>query len=347
MANRGSNNPRYNKSAARRAVSAASRPTASGRGGGAARPSARRAGAAPGTPTSRGGRASARPGTPAQVSSVRLGDLDRVHRQASRREAAKKNRSTAFKAIVAVIVVVVLGVGTYAGLYFSSAFAIEEVKVTGADHLTNEEMAVLAAVPQGTTLLNVDAAAIENSVVRDSWVADVKVNRLFPNTLEIVVTERKVAAVVEVVADNAKTTQMWAIASDGMWLMEIPAQDSELGQSISPQIYTDAASVLHIKNVPFGLTPEVGTYCTDDNVNNALAILDGLSTDLADQVKAVSATDAASTLLTLENGIEIAFGTAEDIRDKERICLKIMEEHPGKVAYINVRVVDRPTWRAV
>ncbi len=347
MANRGSNNPRYNKSAARRAVSATPRPTAPGRAGGAPRPSARRAGAAPGTPTARGGRASARPGTPKQVSSVRLGDLDRVHRQASRREAAKKNRSAAFKAIVAVIVVVVLGVGTYAGLYFSSAFAIEEVKVTGADHLTNEEMAVLAAVPQGTTLLNVDTAAIENSVVRDSWVADVKVNRLFPNTLEIVVTERKVAAVVEVVADNAKTTQMWAIASDGMWLMEIPAQDSELGQSISPQIYTDAASVLHIKNVPFGLAPEVGTYCTDDNVNNALAILDGLSTDLADQVKTVSATDAASTLLTLENGIEIAFGAAEDIRDKERICLKIMEEHPGKVAYINVRVVDRPTWRAV
>lgn len=129
--------------------------------------------------------------------------------------------------------------------------------------------------------------------------------------------------------------------------MEIPARDSELGQSISPQIFEDADAVLHIKDVPFGLTPEVGTYCTDGNVSNALAILDGLSTELAEQVKTVSATDAASTLLTLDNGIEIAFGTAEDIRDKERICLTIMAEHPGTVAYINVRVVDRPTWRAV
>lgn len=252
----------------------------------------------------------------------------------------------AFKAILVIIVVAVLGVGTYAGLYFSSAFTIEEVTVTGADHLTSDEMAVLAAVPQGSTLLNVNAGAIEESVVRDAWVADVEVRRLFPSTLQIVVTERAIAAVVDVVADNAKTTQHWAIASDGMWLMEIPDQDSEIGQSISPQIYEDAARVLHIKDVPFGLTPEVGTYCTDDNVNNALAILDGLSTDLADQVKTVSATDAASTLLTLDNGIEIAFGTAEDIREKERICLQIMEEHPGKVAYINVRVADRPTWRS-
>ena len=205
----------------------------------------------------------------------------------------------------------------------------------------------LAAVPQGTTLLNVDTSSVANSVDRDAWVADVSVNRIFPDTLEINVTEREIAAIVEVAADNAKVTQMWAIASDGMWLMEIPARDSELGATISPQIYEDADRVLHITGVPFGLTPEVGTYCADGNVNNALAILDGLSTELAEQVKTVTATDAASTCLTLDNGIEIAFGTAEDIRDKERIVLQIMADNPGKVSYINVRVPDRPTWRAV
>ncbi len=341
MARSGSNNPRYNRSAARRAVPAPSR--------GAARPAPRVVGGrrvagrpasapVPRTPTARG-----------NVTSVRLGDMDRgARRSPSRRDGiAKPKRSAPFRIVMGVLIAAaVLGV-TYAGLYFSSAFTIEKVEVTGADHLTGDEMAVLAAVPQGTTLLNVDAGAIADSVVRDSWVADVSVQRHFPNTLEIVVTEREIAAVVDVVADNAKTTQHWAIASDGMWLMEIPDQDSELGQSISPQIYEDAGKVLHIKDVPFGLTPEVGTYCTDENVNNALKILDGLSTALADQVKTVSATDAQSTLLTLDNGIQIAFGTADDIRDKERICLEIMDKNQGKVAYINVRVPDRPTWRAV
>ena len=51
-------------------------------------------------------------------------------------------------------------------------------------------------------------------------------------------------------------------------------------------------------------------------------------------------------MLTLESGIEIAFGPAEDIREKERVCLKVIEEHPG-VVYINVRTVDRVTWRAL
>lgn len=339
MARRGSNNPRYNAGAARRMVSASDRP---------ARPHARASARA--SRPARAGSGSPTPRTSArgQVSSVRLGDLDRAARRTpAPRTVARPKRSAAFRVVVGLIVAAVLLGGTYTCLYFSPTFTIESVKVTGADHLTNEEMAVLAAVPQGTTLLNVDTAAIENSVVRDAWVDSVHVNRLFPNTLEIVVTERKIAAVVDVAADNAKTTQHWAIASDGMWLMEIPDRDSELGQSISPQIFEDADAVLHIKDVPFGLTPEVGTYCTDGNVSNALAILDGLSTELADQVKTVSATDAASTLLTLDNGIEIAFGAAEDIRDKERICLEIMAEHPGKVSYINVRVTDRPTWRAV
>ena len=47
----------------------------------------------------------------------------------------------------------------YAALYFGGAFAITSVKVNGADHLTNDEMAILAAVPQGTTLLNVDTSS--------------------------------------------------------------------------------------------------------------------------------------------------------------------------------------------
>ncbi|MEY8461427.1 FtsQ-type POTRA domain-containing protein [Eggerthellaceae bacterium 24-137] len=347
MARGGANNPRYNKSAARRAVPASSRPVGTGRSS-ASRSRAARGASAPTARSSSGRGASSR----STVTSVRLGDMDRASRGSRRgttlREGvARPKRSRAFRVIVSLaIVAAVVGVA-YAGLYFSSAFTIEKVEVTGADHLTSDEMAVLAAVPQGTTLLNVDAGAVADSVVRDAWVADVKVNRHFPDTLEIAVTERKIAAVVDVVADNAKTTQHWAIASDGMWLMEIPDQDSELGQAISPQIYEDANSVLHIKDVPFGLTPEVGTYCADGNVNNALKILDGLTGELADQVKTVSATDAQSTLLTLENGIQIAFGTADDIRDKERICLKIMEQNAGKVAYINVRVPDRPTWRAV
>ncbi|MFR0869274.1 MAG: cell division protein FtsQ/DivIB, partial [Adlercreutzia sp.] len=116
---------------------------------------------------------------------------------ACRRPAIARPKRSAFPFIVALVLACVLGI-TYAAVYFSGAFAITSVKVNGADHLTNDEMAILAAVPQGTTLLNVDTSSVANSVDRDAWVADVSVNRIFPDTLEINVTEREIAAIVEV-----------------------------------------------------------------------------------------------------------------------------------------------------
>ncbi len=159
-------------------------------------------------------------------------------------------------------------------------------------------------------------------------------------------TDEEIAAVVEVAADDAATIQPWAIASDGMWLMPIPARDSDVGKNISQKIYEDADSAMRIVGLPAGIKPEIGTYCTDDAVNDALSIVDGMTTELASQVRTVSAADPSSTLITLTNGVEIAFGDAQNIREKERICLEILSKNEGKGADINVRVPERPTYRA-
>lgn len=283
----------------------------------------------------------ARPQARPPLSSVRVGDLDRVERNA---RAQRTYRRHLVRIGVAAALLLALVAGGVA-LYYSDAFAIEEVAVSGVEHLTATEMTELASVPANTTLLRVDAAGIRGRLLKDAWVLDVDVKRVFPSTLELAVTERTIAAVVEVPSEDAQSVQDWAVASDGMWLMPIPAPDSEAGRKTSPQVYEDAASVLRITEVPYGTSPSVGAYCTDANVNNALSIVANMTTDLAGQVRAVAATETESTTLTLESGIEIVFGSAENIRDKERVCLAVMEEHPDAV-YINVRVVDRPTWRA-
>ncbi len=241
--------------------------------------------------------------------------------------------------------VILAAVIALAVLSNTEAFRIQHLQIEGTDHLTDEEVSALVTIPEGTTLLSVDADGIEASLIRDSWIEDVVVNRVFPDTLKIDVTERKMAAVAEVPIGAAQTIQKWALAEDGMWLMAIPERSSELGSKISEQIYADADQVLHIKGIEYGVDPKIGSYCTDDPILNALSIISGLTTDLASRVKSVTATDAESTLLTLDNNVEIAFGTADNIREKERICNQIMEEKP-KVVYINVRTPDRPTWRS-
>ena len=295
-----------------------------------------RSGRAAGSSRSRSGSPSPR------VSSVSVGELSRDAAARARREQrAARGRGKLIAALISLAVLVGAGLG----VYWSNLFAIEQVTVSGVEHLTASEMAQLANVPANTTLLRVDTGAIESSIRRDAWVADVDVQRVFPNTLNLAVTERTIGATVDVGVDDGRSTETWAISVDGIWLCRIPAKDSEAAANISPKIYEDAENVFSIKNVAYGVKPEVGAVCTDASIVNALDIVTGLTTELKDQVKTVSATSTEDTTLTLDSNVEIAFGVAEDIREKERVCLQIMADYPGAISYINVRVVNSPTWR--
>lgn len=281
-----------------------------------------------------------------RVSTVKLGDLD----AASARESVHRARAQAsyknYRAkVVAVLVAIAVLAGVFAGAYWSNLFAVQQVTVSGVEHLTASEMAQLANVPSDTTLLRVDTATIESNIMRDAWVENVHVQRVFPNTLNLAVTERTIGATVEIGVDDGKSTETWALSTDEIWLCRIPDKDSEAVQNISPKIFEDAENVFVITDVTYGVKPEVGKVCTDESVKNALDVVTSLSTDLKDQVKQVSATSTENTTLTLDSNVEIAFGAASDVRDKERVIKQILADHPGEVSYINVRVVKSPTWR--
>ena len=266
-------------------------------------------------------------------------------RVSERTALGRKRSRMPFLVLGIVAAVALVSLIVYITLINTDYFDIREVRFEGVEHLTEEEVDALVNIPQGTTLLNVDTASIVASLGRDAWVKDVDVRLEFPDKLVIDVIERDIGAVAEVPIGANQVIQNWAISDDGIWLMAIPSRDSEIGSHISEHIYEDAEAALHINGIPYGVEPSIGAQCTDDSIVNALEIVTGMTTELASQVKTVTATDAESTLLTLDNNIEIAFGDNSNIREKERICLKIMEENPT-VVYINVRVPDRPTWRS-
>lgn len=268
-------------------------------------------------------------------------------RGATKRRSRKGPSRLSVVLLVVAILAGVLGIGAFA-LYHSNLFPVTKVTVSGVEHLTAEEMTELAAIPDTTTLIRLDTQGVTDRLKSNSWVRDAAVERVFPDTVNLNITERRITAVCDVTVDNdSQSTQTWALASDGMWLMQIPDRTSDEGRAIASRVYEDVDAALRISNVPYGSVPEAGTTCTNANILNALSIISGMTTDLADQVKSVSASSSESTTLTLTNGVEIAFGDSSNIRDKERVCLQLMEEHPNQIAYINVRVVNKPVWRSV
>ena len=278
-----------------------------------------------------------------QFESRRIGDI----RRSERRERAKENSRRYLVRIFIGIGIIVALIGGWAALYNSPAFTIQNVEVEGVEHLTADEMSQLANVPTDATLLRVDTETIRNRLKQTAWVEDATVTRKFPDTIKITVTEREIEAIVEIPNRSGSATKKWAIAKDHIWLMPIPEPGSEAAKTTSEKIYEDAEAALHITDVPYGTVAEIGQPCQDSNVNNALDIISGMTTDLANHVETVSAAGPAETTLLLDSGVEIAFGKAENIRDKERVILQILEENPDSVAYINVRLVETPTWRSI
>ena len=278
-----------------------------------------------------------------QFESRTIGDI----RRSERRERAKETSRRYLVRVFIVIGIIVALIAGWAALYNSPAFTIQNVQVEGVEHLTSEEMSQLTNVPTGETLLRVDTEAIRSRLKQTTWVEDASVTRVFPDTLKITVTEREIEAIVEIPNRAGSSTKKWAIAKDHIWLMPIPEPDSDAAKTTSSKIYEDAEAALHITDVPYGTSAEIGQECQDANVNNALDIIAGMTTDLASHVETVSAAGPAETTLLLDSGVEIAFGKAENIRDKERVILQILEENPDSVAYINVRMVETPTWRSL
>ena len=83
--------------------------------------------------------------------------------------------------------------------------------------------------------------------------------------------------------DESNTVERWALAPDGMWLTELPDQNSEEGQALPASIYEDAANALEITNIHMGLPR--GEILQQCKCKNALSIIDGMTTELADQIK--------------------------------------------------------------
>ena len=267
-------------------------------------------------------------------------------RQETKAGVRKKKPINKTKVIISVVIVLIIAaVGAYFGIQASGALNIETVEYVGARHLTEAECEALSPSPVGQSLLTFDSSSIEKSFLRDSWVESVTFERDFPHNLKIVIHEKEIGAVVDFTVGSKQTSQSWIVTLDGTWIMAIPDSGSELASSISPNIYTDAENAVHITDCPNGISPEIGGKCTDQTVLNALSILSGFTTDLGSQVKSISAGSVSATTLKLSSNIEVAFGAADQIREKERIVKEIIEQN-DKVVYINVRTVDRPTWRA-
>lgn len=94
------------------------------------------------------------------------------------------------------LLVVVLLFAAIKGLMQTTPFPVQRVDVRGVQRLTREEIVTLTGVLPGQNLLSLHLKAVGQQVARNPWVASVRVQRFFPGTLAVSITERQPVAVV-------------------------------------------------------------------------------------------------------------------------------------------------------
>jgi cell division protein FtsQ len=246
----------------------------------------------------------------------------------SARETRLARQRRAMRIRVALVVALIIGmVAGTVSLYRSNVFSITEIEVEGLVELTAADVIAVAALPEDSTLLRFPRGEMEVRLAEHPWIAAAHISRRFPEGLVIHVEERTPAALVD-----TGEAAFWLVDDGAMVLGQRTPETTE--------------TVMVIRDLT-DFEPVAGERSESPSLANALLVLDGLSDKMLARVRAISAASVDLTTLITVDDVEVLVGSAEDIEKKDAVALRIMEEQAETVVHINVRTVDRPTWRGL
>ena len=210
-----------------------------------------------------------------------------------------------------------------AALVAAAAFAlhspwlsVSEIEVLGAVHSEPEPLIAAAGVGEGAILIWVDTGRLERAVAADPWVADVRVERVWPDRLVVEVLER------EPVAWFEGTTWWMLVASDGTVLEVV----SEAGGG-------HLRAVLAFPDLMPGDRPADPTW------NEIVA----MAVTLRDDIGGLMTVELRGTELWTEAlGHQVRLGYPIDLADKARTLRALLLEDLPPGATIDVSSPLRP-----
>jgi cell division protein FtsQ len=218
-------------------------------------------------------------------------------RREVRQERQRRRRRRTF--VVALVLIVIAGLVV---IERSQLVALDEVRVTGTDRLSEDEVLDAAALELGTSTLRLRLGAVAERVTRLPLVAEAHVRRADPLTVEIEVEERVPALMA--VGDGTAVL----IDREGIVLIE------ETLETV-PEIV--------LRDPP----PQPGAQVDEDAaLANAFRVWRGLSGPLRAETTRYVADSGTELTLELAQGVEVRFGRAERIDEKVRALGRILED---------------------
>jgi cell division protein FtsQ len=167
---------------------------------------------------------------------------------------------------LAALALVLVGLGGWL-VVNSPVFAVRHIRVLGNLTLTADEVTSLSGASTGDNLFRVSPDDMEESLLRNPWVADVRVEREWPSTIVLRVVERRSAGWARG-PDGGRVL----VAGDGTVLSPVDEKPNELPSlgslKVVPKpggLYSGPRAVLEVAaSFPLGLRREVAGVRTGE-----------------------------------------------------------------------------------
>lgn len=247
-------------------------------------------------------------------------------------------------ALVSLVALFIAGAIALVVLSHTDAFTISSISAEPTEHISADDIAALAGVPEGTTLLNYDETLIVDNLHRNPWVKDVRLSREFPDRLKVEVTERTVTTIVMMNSGSV----VWCMGDDDVWIEPVKIVAGE-GQSIieAALAYVSGTETLVITDVPQTVNPVAGTHADDEVFDAIRTYRVNLSPDFWNEIVSINASSVEGISCILKSGVEISLGAPTSIETKEAVIDQLMAKYPNRLTYVNVRVPSNPSYRMV
>lgn len=248
-------------------------------------------------------------------------------------ERARLRRAAALvlPSLASVAALALLGWGAWAAAWKGDLLRVREVRFLGLSRVQPAELAELSPVAPGEHLLAADVDALAAAVGRHPWIASVEVRRALPPAIEVRVTERRAAALVDL---------------DGLYLLD---ERGRVFKRATPGDGLDLPLITGVSREDFvGRPAEV-----EPLLAGALALADRWTAAGLDRRGVLSEIhvdpDRGVTLFAGDAGIEVRLGTGDIPAKLERLerVLAALDAEGKRPAAIHLDNRRHPDWVTV
>lgn len=257
------------------------------------------------------------PSAPVQARPTPFVPMDpRIRRR--RIEVRRDEGLRRLRLLVAGLVVVVLTAAIWFGLR-SPLLDVDRVTIRGAEYATVEAVGEAAGIPLGQPLVDVDLEGARVAVEAVPWVDRARIERVWPSTVLITVTERLATAV------TSTNTGEWAILDPTGRVVEVVPERP--------------AGLLVLEGL--GDVPQPGV--TVATAEGPLRVFAALSPSLAARTLAVAAIKGGQIELKLNPQGTVRMGSVEGLGAKVRAAETVLASVDVRnLAVLDVRLPSSP-----